>query len=217
MKIPLHFSPDTWGHVPEAEQNELVADFSAQMGLGIDRKLGWATELAQVSARLASGRPSPSDLPLFWIRLHGMLAEMAPTPWAPYPPENEIQRRLVALDAETRKRYDAIRAAVTDDEIIYVDYRRTLEAHCYANSYFLRSKGKGEAVRLIRSRFVTALDRECPLTEIRDAIGRVGAAGDPVRVAEVLAAKLAAPLASYAEWVNTPFDVFGDGGMPSVE
>lgn len=215
--ILFALSQEAWDKLSEAEQREIILEFAAAMNLGIHRVLQWATELDRINSRLVSGRYSSSDVSLFWVRLHGLLVEMDSF-YAPLSltPQNSILKRVIAIDTESRKRYLAIRAVLTDDEVVYVDYHRNLGAHCFVTSYFLKGKAREGTLKLSRTRFVQALGRECQLTEIRDAIRRVEQVGPPAKVAAALASKIKDSVTGYAGWLNTPFDIFGNGALPSA-
>jgi hypothetical protein len=100
---------------------------------------------------------------LFWIRLHGVLADLrkstretlavfnvAPADWKVG--RSELDRPVLVFRA-----IEAIRTTFSEDELIYADYRRQDEAHPVQSAYDVRwSEKKKEAV--LTNRIVTLDD-----------------------------------------------------------
>jgi len=118
---------------------------------------------------------------IFWIRLHGVLNDIRSD-------GTTFRRNLAAAGVDEKtdkptlggvadlalKFYDAIdrlKSALTDDELIYADYRRHTESHPVQTSYDVRWSTRGSQV-VVQHR-VPALERELTVDELDAAIRRV--------------------------------------------
>jgi len=85
---------------------------------------------------------------MFWIRVCGVFTDIRPAiakhveslstmGAGPEQPES-ITSQLRGLAQLCLERIDAVKAALTEDELVYLEYRRHVEAHPWQNSYELR-------------------------------------------------------------------------------
>lgn len=144
-------------------------------------KCQWVENLAELVQTLAhDGEVAPWPfMSVFWTRVHGVISEMrsdwltnfrqwgvdpatrVPNPGSP-----------LELALETFRRIEAVRDQLTEDELIYADYRRQTEGHPTQSSYSVRwSRGNGGQV--VDRRGIPSLGREFTVAELDAAVRRV--------------------------------------------
>lgn len=173
---------------------------TGQVEISTRLKRQWIDQLAEVVRVLGEqGEAAPWPyMAIFWIRLHAVVVEMRadlrqlfeaanvnPATFVPNPGS------LLAFGFEKLARLDAIPAAFTDDELVYLDYRRHTEAHPTQRAYDLRWSRRG----LVDRRTVPTTAREYTVSDADDAIRRVLAdhEGEPA-IAVDFARRIALPL-----------------------
>ncbi len=190
-----------WDNLTEDEKTEIHAEAASAGHLQIPREVQWMNELESICQRFLYGRNVSSDTSLFWIRLHGFLTEISyqkPTT----PINNSAQQFIADIVAEAAKRYNAIRCKLSDDEIIYIDYQRTIEAHLFPKTYFLHRRSVRKPP--IRERNIPALNRKYSLTEIRRSIERVEQLGSRDVIAEAISQRISEDVAGFATYLRAP-------------
>lgn len=176
----------------ERRQNDLDARLKCQ----------WVENLEQVvQTLLREGDAAPWPfMGMFWVRLYGVLADLRSEQVAFFrflgvDPLTHVANAgsLLELGVETARRIEGVRQSLTEDELIYVDYRRHTESHPTQSAYNVRWSKKAGAVA-DRHR-VHALDREFSVAELDLAVRRVLAAhANEPAIAVALARKVEQPL-----------------------
>jgi hypothetical protein len=142
--------------------------------------LQWVGNLAYVVETLArdgEGVAGPF-LSVFWIRLHGVIADMLPEAakffrFLNVDPSSQVARPRSPLEFALTKfrRMDALRHVFSEDELTYADYRRNTECHPTQDSYDVRWHPKQQTI--MERRGIPAIGREFTVAELDAAIGRV--------------------------------------------
>lgn len=102
--------------------------------------LQWVQILNRAVTRLtaAGGMEAVDTQTVFWIRLHGVLTEVGD--WFEHTFSLGIRDRdIIAVRDAIRD----LRAALDEDELLWVHYRRDTECHVWQESYELQRGGKG--------------------------------------------------------------------------
>ena len=190
-----------WDNLTEDEKTEIYAESATAAHLQLRREVEWVNELESICQRFVSGCYVASDTSLFWIRLYGFLTEISyqkPT----FPITNSAQQSVADIVTEAAKRYDAIRCKLSDDEIIYIDYQRTIEAHLFPNTYFLHRKNPKRPVT--RERNIRALNEKYSLAEIRQSIEQVEQLGSRDMIADAISRRISDNVTDFATYLRTP-------------
>jgi hypothetical protein len=124
-------------------------------------RLQWITQLLRAAHQLASATvPEAADLwsvdYMFWIRLYGVLDDIKPF-------VTRLRTPMFAGDAAPRQRFEGtlqaintVAALFTDDELLYIQYRRDEACHPVAEAYELSQRMDG---RLVEEKTKTLLAR----------------------------------------------------------
>jgi len=130
-----------------------------KQGWIIDRKKGWMSDLKTLTLTREQFGTVPEKVPLFWIRLRGVVGEL----------RDEARRQLDSLtevrnqipDAASRgekfdRNYDLMKAlvqaheqlrlALDEEEAVLVDFMRHVHAHPMVDSYLYQLRAKGTAL-----------------------------------------------------------------------
>jgi hypothetical protein len=99
----------------------------------------WIASLSHTAQELTKGSLDPSHATVFWVRLFGALDELTRyyangLDLAGPPPTVG----LAALTYPVHQALGQLRALFTEDELIYIEYRRDTEAHVWQKGYELR-------------------------------------------------------------------------------
>ena len=140
----------------------------------------WVENFAQYAEALAreGTAAAPAYGALFWLRLYGVTSELLPKRSSFFrsigvDPASQVARpgSPLAFALETFRGMVTLRKVFTDDELIYADYRRHVEAHPTQGAYSVRLSKK----RAILERHgIPALNgREFTVAELNQAIERV--------------------------------------------
>jgi hypothetical protein len=134
-------------------------------------------EVVEVLNRDGEAAPWPFTS-VFWTRLHGVLVDLRQEELASFrslgvDPVTHTAPATSPLEVAltTFRCIEALRSTLTDDELIYADYRRQTEGHPTQRSYDVRwSQNKGG---IVDSRRVPSLEREYTVEELDAALRRV--------------------------------------------
>jgi hypothetical protein len=123
------------------------------------QQMNWLVDAARVTKLVAAGN---LDLaPIFWIRLYGILHEI----YARIARHNAfaIQNgaKPVQLLVDFLKAVDALSAVFSDDERIYIQYRRDVESHPVQVNYEFRVDDRGRSVESFNHKI---MNRKVPVT-----------------------------------------------------
>jgi hypothetical protein len=144
------------------------------------QRYNWVANLAQVVDKIAQSGEA-ADWPylsLFWMRLHGLIAEMR-SDWldslramgidpSTYTPS---RGSLLAGRIELLRAIDAVVAALSEDERIYADYRRQTEGHPTQDSYAVR--WNKQKAKINDRRTIPTIGRQFAVAELDAAVRRV--------------------------------------------
>jgi hypothetical protein len=149
-------------------------------------------------------QPSVADVALFWIKLHGVVAElpqttknlhgmfesMPPAELAEFSTRSPHAAKCIALSMVVQRCVVALRDLLTPDEHIYAEWRRHQEVHLHQTAYMLQLRDKGQALKDAFE--VKALGRPIAVDEQWAAIARIAAqhGGADTAVAIAFARKL---------------------------
>ncbi len=119
------------------------------------------------------GVTDENTVPLYWLRLFGAITELLDV----YTP-TDLSKDVLARDPSTLSREGheharvlgiqtwlhaqllAVRASLTEDELIYTDWRRHVEGHVDQKEFALQIAGKGPRQHLKRQRSPRTLDNQ---------------------------------------------------------
>jgi hypothetical protein len=165
------------------------------------QKCVWVERLSDVVDRLvAEGAPFDWAVDsVFWTKLHGVLTELR----ADYTKYLEPLRStgvdlmtyvpnrgsLLEYGLTAYRCLEGVRKQLTEEELIYADYRRQTEGHTIQSCYSVRWSRKAG---IIDKRRIQALGREYTIAELDAALDRVGLAfdGDEHAIAVHVARKI---------------------------
>jgi hypothetical protein len=167
----------------------------------------WVEETQNLADKAIREGLSPFEAAMFWIRLFGVLHDLRGH-WRrraaeddSEPPQGELalgdQLRTIAACS------DELLNVLSEDERIFLEYRRDYEAHPVQDAYHIRVTPKG--LKTTRNfKLLDVASRE--LDEIEAVMDRAVERDDDAAIARKLAAKIAAPLARLLEhaWLVCP-------------
>jgi hypothetical protein len=146
----------------------------------------WILDLLRIVESMNKAEPAPSDYGLFWIRLHGLLTEVADY-FAPGKlPINQDRLWIAACERIAR-----IKSAFTEEEILWIEHERMCHCHpapgYYRKSVRMKENGKFAFKNDFKGR---------PLDKLNDALKSVIAPhlGDSRPLAREFALRVAADL-----------------------
>lgn len=129
------------------DQRILFADFATRAAVRAKQELQWVQHLDIITDDLLAKRGISPYFGLFWIRLWSVVAEIIPK-------GRELYEFMKGLSDADRKRHLgiplymaqheaalAIRDALSEDELIYLDYKRHCECHIHQDAYRLGIQG----------------------------------------------------------------------------
>ncbi len=191
---------NSWNLSP-GDYRALVVDSGVQPSRR-ERLTRWIDSLHRLT-RLAAWEntePERDDLDLFWIRLWGALNELedqmsgakilrekaAGYKWGPK------MGAYVDAEDEVLSATEQLLVDLSEEDVIYVDYRRQCAAHLQQRAYRLGIKRDGKGgFTLKTSRNFELIDKEVPVEEAREVIRRLDRQHGDVRgVAMVIAQKI---------------------------
>jgi hypothetical protein len=146
----------------------------------------WIRDLCRIVESMNGAEPAPSDYGLFWIRLHGMLTDVADYFEPIKLPINQDRLRMAAFE-----RIAKIRSSFTEQEILWIEHERM--CHCHpAPGYYRKSLEKRKNGKFK----VKAEYDDIPLDKLNDALSSVIAPhlGDSRPLAREFALRVAADL-----------------------
>jgi len=139
-------------------------------------RLQWVENFEYVTRELAQPRAVPewASFGIFWIRLHGVLVDIRETfdRWARLPVA-EFPTSPLCQAQNIHRLILAVRDSLTEDEVIWADYRRQTEAHVRQSGYRLNRKKKGTDVQVHDTYEVKALKKTYDVDDLDDRLGRV--------------------------------------------
>jgi hypothetical protein len=151
------------------------------------QEMGWLRDAARVAKLVADGN---TDLaPVFWIRLYGIVREVYERLFESHAFRAQIgalpNPDIVEFLAATEK----VAALFSDDERLYIQYRRDVECHPLQNAYEFKVGKKGQAIETFRHTFL-AKQVSVTLADFDAAVGRVlASAPNEVELAKSFAAR----------------------------
>lgn len=139
------------------DQSRFIAHFATRADVRAKQELQWVQHLDLIGDDLLAKREASPYFGLFWIRLSSVVAELIPK-------GREMYEFMKGLSEADRKRHLgiplymaqheaalAIRDALSEDELIYLDYKRHCECHIHQDAYRLGiPKNKLRTTRLFR-------------------------------------------------------------------
>jgi len=157
------------------DRDKFVQDCCKQARIHVTQELQWVQDLDDVTEDLLRrGRDSPW-VGWFWVRLYGLLAEiltgykgLIDTLVLPRGDSQLLTRPEVRILLTIRNACQAIRDALTDDEVVLLDYERHCQCHVHQDGYRLRVKGKNKD-QLVEDRHFALLGKTLPVADV-DAI-----------------------------------------------
>jgi hypothetical protein len=146
------------GKLSAEEADRLRSEIEAMSGVEHEQEKQWIRTAVRYAEMTASGYGDPSEAPgaLFWIRLFEVLGTLRDQ-WTRQAAmldevvgndDDERRRaRLTRLYVEPQRRVleamEALRSEFSEDELLYVERRRHVEAHPYQRGYRLLGRRGG--------------------------------------------------------------------------
>jgi hypothetical protein len=160
-------TPEEWQRLSDDIDVNSDTVFPRQM-------LQWARGTLAVAERLTKG-PDDAVAALFWVRLYGLLKDLADV----LKRHHSLAEVFPSDDARLLVRIvsalDSVRRQLSDDEVVYLQYRRQAECHPFQHDYRFTRVRDGGLKDTSKSHL---LARPISLEEVRAAVKRVeGAAG----------------------------------------
>jgi hypothetical protein len=161
-----------------ADYREFVADANKRAPRRQPRLTRWLQSLLRATEKVAAdgGVVDADTLDVFWIRLWSVRNELVDQlegaralrasahPW-------QRHREFVKAEVEVLDNTEAIAAALSTEEAVYLDYRRQCAAHLEQSAYRLGTKGDGKGGHTLKnSRNFKNLGAEFTLEEIDTVI-----------------------------------------------
>jgi hypothetical protein len=146
------------------------------------QKCHWVERLADAVERLVDENAAPDWAvdSVFWTKLHGVLTELRgdytkylePLRQMGVDPMTYVPNRgsLLEYGLAAYRCLEGVRNQLTDDELIYADYRRQTEGHTIQSCYSVRWSRKAG---VIDKRRIQALGREYTIAELDASLDRV--------------------------------------------
>ena len=174
-----------------SDRRRSIGETSRNAEVNSTQQMNWLADATRIAKLVADG--SADLAPLFWIRLYGIL--------------HEIHGRLTDLvlvavenGAKPSAAFDAflsevvaLSALFSEDELIYIQYRRDTECHPIQNAYQFRIDGTGRA-RDEAAIKMLGTKRTLTLAELSSAVRRVLlSASSEVELARIMA---------HRSWIN---------------
>ena len=127
----------------------------------------WAQAVAHIAESIAAkGDKDGAYISLFWLRTQQLLAELMP-----YCEESHaLHERLglherAAMFAHVVERCQALKAIFSEDELIWLQYRRDTEGHIWQESYEIGVKGLGSGAKIKETRLYAVIDKKLNVEE----------------------------------------------------
>lgn len=129
---------DTKPKLPASDIVRLIAAIDERSEIRAEQVRIWVTRLRLAAGKLVTApEPDPDVASVFWIRLYGVLDEMLGS-YKLFDGIATAQAQGLARRAcEVRDAILALKAEFTEDELIYIQYRRDVEGHVWQDAYEL--------------------------------------------------------------------------------
>lgn len=192
-----------------AEAEAMLAHVTQRWKRAAAVRLEWTRSLRRITRALVLGNAEPLDMfeDMFWIRLFGALTDLrkdfakvakvyadeVPKPEAGHAHASESRREWLRSAHRVHEAIEAIRAALTRDELTFVEYARATAAHATQASFRYAVETPAPTKRTLRRRHtLRLLGVALPLDEIYAACDAVVAehGGTESEVARALATKV---------------------------
>ena len=122
------------------DRARLTSDVRDRADLMQPQIANWLSDAVRVTEMVAKG--NTDIIPVFWIRMYGILADITDeiTRQLDFATSMNVPRRKVSL---LKGAIDVLAKTFTEDELIYLQYRRHVECHPLQDSYRLKLTGGG--------------------------------------------------------------------------
>lgn len=127
----------------------------------------WSAAVAHIAESIATkGDPDGAYISLYWMRTQQLLAELLP-----YCEESRaLHERLglhdrAAMFGRVVERCEALKALFSEDELIWLQYRRDAEGHIWQESYEIGVKGLGSGAKIKETRRYEVIDKTLNVEE----------------------------------------------------
>lgn len=108
----------------------------------------WGKEVDSLADRLLSGNPAVSDFSLFWIRLYGLLEEIAHY-FAPGSMRVQVSRNAQQVSSLVGQ----IRAKITEAEFKWIEHERMCQCHVTPEYFRKALQGKPGGSFILKSEY----------------------------------------------------------------
>lgn len=153
-----------------SERRRSIGEASRRAEVNSTQEMNWLVDAARIVKLVADG--SADLAPMFWIRLYGILHEIHARLTNLVQVAVESGARPSPLFAAFLAEVVALSALFSEDELIYVQYRRDTECHPIQNAYEFKINGTGRtrdqaAIKMLGTR------KPLTLAELNSAVRRV--------------------------------------------
>jgi hypothetical protein len=189
--MPASLTPD--------QRSRLFKDIQETARVVGPQTAQWLREAIRAATGVANG--NRDLIPVFWIRTYGIMHDIRDKVVSQIEFGESVGAPPVT-QLPVRNAIDNLIAEFSDDELVYVQYRRHVECHPYQNSYKIRISQRG----LKESVSHHLIDKQMTVTETTDTIRRVlnPPEVDEERIAFTFA-KRAVPLLENVRAVSVPW------------
>lgn len=108
--------------------DEMRANVATWRGIVPTQHSNWADSLVYVTEVINREGPTPSHVTTFWVRLWGVLADLGDF----YSEPSQASLPSLAIGQ--------LRSALTEDELIWIEYIRHTECHPVQDAYWFQTK-----------------------------------------------------------------------------
>ena len=126
-------TPEEWRRLSEDIDVNSETVFPKQM-------LQWARGTQAIAERMAEG-PDDAVAALFWIRLYGLLKDLAAVVKRHQALADVFPGDDARLLGQIVSALDLVRSALSEDELVYLQYRRQTECHFFQSDYRVARTG----------------------------------------------------------------------------
>lgn len=134
------------GELPEAVVDSMI-DTAAWADTIPKQVAQWIGDTVEVTNRILSNKANSSDFSICWIRIFEIIGNL-PAYFSRYEtlyPEiqkikDEGMKRHIELGEKIRKHILELEAALSEDEIVTIEYERNCNAHIFQNGYRFQVK-----------------------------------------------------------------------------
>lgn len=107
---------------------EFIMDNAGNAQLRVDQRISWVKAAVLITQNIIDGVATPTEYPLFWIRLWGIVREFEPY----LQNTREIGKHFELIKTQLEA-MDALMATLSVDDLIFIDFMRHNHSHMHVD------------------------------------------------------------------------------------